>query len=50
MLFASWVNDLMSQLMRFVNGLDRNDYLLLAGITIAIGFFCLKGFGSRSDY
>jgi hypothetical protein len=44
------VNRIISQLMRFIDRLDRTEYLVLAVIAISIGFFCLKGFGSRTNY
>ena len=44
------LNRLMNTFTSVANGMDQNDYLLLAACTILAGFICLKGFGSRTDY
>ena len=36
--------------LRFVTRLNSEEYLLLLLATIVLGFFCLRGFGSRSHY
>lgn len=34
----------------WLNGLDRQSWLYLLGITTVIGLLCMRGFGSRSSY
>ncbi|MCX7425776.1 MAG: hypothetical protein NTW96_09180 [Planctomycetia bacterium] len=36
--------------LRFVTRMNSEEYLLLLLATIVLGFFCLRGFGSRSHY
>jgi len=39
-----------SDLMRWVTSLDKQESLLMLVIVTVIGFFCMRGFGSRSNY
>ena len=36
--------------LRHVDRMDTHEYLLLLLCAIVIGFFCMRGFGSRSEY
>ena len=36
--------------LRFVTRMSSEEYLLLLLATVVVGFFCLRGFGSRSHY
>lgn len=36
--------------MRHVEHLDTQDWLLVFIVAVAIGAFCMRGFGSRSHY
>ena len=44
------MGQLYREAMRFVNHLDMQQWLMLLLGVIVLGFFCLRGFGSRSDY
>jgi hypothetical protein len=37
-------------ILRYVDRMDTHEYLLLLLGAIVIGFFCMRGFGSRSEY
>lgn len=37
-------------LTRFLQRIDPGEYLMLLVLGLVIGFFCLRGFGSRSKY
>ena len=37
-------------LMRVVAGLSPYDWLAVMIVVVLLGFFCMRGFGSRSDY
>ena len=39
-----------SDLMRYVERMGSSEWLIVAFIGIVIGFFCLRGYGSRSNY
>jgi hypothetical protein len=36
--------------MRWVTSLDKQESLLMLVIVTVVGFFCMRGFGSRSNY
>ncbi len=36
--------------MRWVTSLDKQETLLMLVVVTIIGFFCMRGFGSRSNY
>ena len=36
--------------MRFVNTLDKQEWLLILCGVVVIGIFCMRGFGSRASY
>ena len=36
--------------MRWVTSLDKQESLLMLVVVTIIGFFCMRGFGSRSNY
>ncbi|MHB1038400.1 MAG: hypothetical protein ACYC35_28340 [Pirellulales bacterium] len=42
--------DLYNSIMRSLDRLSAQEWLLVFGIVVIIGFFCLRGFGSRSNY
>ena len=41
---------LINQGMRYVEGLDRQEWLVVLVISVLLGALCLRGFGSRSSY
>ena len=41
---------LMPDLMRWVEGLTPQHWLVLLAIVIVVGLLCLRGFGSRSEF
>jgi hypothetical protein len=44
------MNDILNQGMRWVSGLDKQDWLFVLTAALVIGFIALQGFGSRSNY
>jgi hypothetical protein len=44
------MDHLYRDVMRYVNRLDTHEWTLVLLGVILIGFLCLRGFGSRSDY
>jgi hypothetical protein len=44
------MNEVCQQAMRWVSGLDKQDWLLVLAGALVIGFIALQGFGSRSNY
>ncbi|MGQ9573816.1 MAG: hypothetical protein ACUVUC_00720 [Thermoguttaceae bacterium] len=38
------------ELMRMVNRLDAQEWLLILAGVVVVGWVCLRGFGSRSSY
>jgi len=36
--------------MRYVEALDIQQWLLVLVAAVVVGFFCMRGFGSRSQY
>ncbi len=36
--------------MRTLDHLSAQEWLLVFGFVVIVGFFCLRGFGSRSNY
>jgi hypothetical protein len=35
---------------RMIQRMSPEEYLLLVGLAVVLGLFCLRGFGSRSSY
>jgi hypothetical protein len=46
----SFVSELKRETMEFIIGMDRNEWFVAFGILVLIGFFCMRGFGSRTSY
>lgn len=44
------MNELYRSAMRWMNTMDQQDWLILAASCVALGFFLLRGMGSRSSY
>ena len=44
------ISDITRDVLRTVNGYGMNDWALVFGVVLSLGFFCLRGFGSRSGY
>ena len=44
------VGRLYREAMQFFNQLDIQQWLILLLVVIVLGFFCLRGFGSRTGY
>jgi len=38
------------EVIRFIEHMDMQEWLLALLGVIAVGFFCMRGFGSRSQY
>jgi hypothetical protein len=50
LLASNFVSQAWNGAMQWINHLDRNAWLLVLCGVLAIGAFCLRGFGSRSNY
>lgn len=46
----SYVNDFLSFLNNGMNNLGPNGWAVVSAIVLAVGFLCMRGFGSRSNY
>jgi hypothetical protein len=44
------MDDLIRHVMREMNQLDAREWLYVLVGVVFVGLFCLRGFGSRSDY
>ena len=44
------MSQLFREVMRFIEHLDAQQWLLLLLGVVLIGLFCMRGFGSRSGY
>jgi len=44
------VGHLWREVMRVVNSMGTQEWVLVLVGVIVVGFFCLRGFGSRSQY
>jgi len=44
------VDQFCREVMRFIEGMDAQDWLLALLAVVVVGVFCMRGFGSRSDY
>jgi hypothetical protein len=38
------------EVMRFIERMDAQDWLLALLAVVVVGLICMRGFGSRSDY
>lgn len=44
------VIDFGNDMLRYSGGLDRSQWMMIFVGVVAVGFFCMRGFGSRKDY
>ena len=44
------ISDWGRQLSRLVGGMDRGQWMIVFAIVVIVGFFCMRGFGSRANY
>ena len=44
------MSHLAHEMMRSIYRFNLEDWALVFGAVLSLGFFCLKGFGSRSSY
>ncbi len=44
------MSDLYQQALRYANLMDTQQWMLLCLTVIAVGLFCMRGFGSRSNF
>jgi len=44
------VSNLWQDIVKFVNGMDMESWLVALVVVIAVGVLCMRGFGSRSGY
>ena len=38
------------ELVHYVDGMGTQEWMLALVVVIVLGFFCMRGFGSRSNY
>jgi len=46
----NFINRLVTQLARGIQHLDPSDYAVLAASVVLIGFLCMRGYGSRTNW
>jgi hypothetical protein len=44
------MRDLYRAGIHWINGLDRQEWLVVLVVAMVLGFLCMRGFGSRSNY
>jgi hypothetical protein len=44
------VNQFIRDVVRFIEQMDTQDWLLALLAVVVVGLFCMRGFGSRSNY
>ena len=44
------MSEIVNRAMRWVNNIDSQDWLIVLVVAVVLGFFMLRGFGSRSNY
>jgi hypothetical protein len=44
------MHDVYMKIVRWVDTTDKQDWLLVLVAAVVLGFFLLRGFGSRSNY
>lgn len=44
------IRELSHHAMQAICRFDRQDWIVIFAIVVVIGFFCMRGFGSRTDY
>jgi len=49
-LLAMWYSNLYRNVLQRLENLDFHQFSLLVIIIVVFGFYCLRGFGSRSNY
>lgn len=48
--FVAYIGNAYTSSWHWINGLDRQSWLVLLVITTAFGLLCMRGFGSRNSY
>jgi len=48
--FTKWLGQCSGSVWAWFNGLERQEWLVLLGTVAVLGFFCMRGYGSRSHY
>ena len=46
----SWIYGVTGSVWLWCNQLDRQQWLVLMACATVLGFFCMRGYGSRNDY
>ncbi len=44
------MNQFSRDVVRFIEQMDTQDWLLALLAVVVVGLFCMRGYGSRSDY
>lgn len=47
---VTWFYESYNTSWNWLNQLDRQEWLMLLLVGMVVGFFCMRGFGSRSKY
>jgi hypothetical protein len=47
---SEFYHTLERETMHVIMQMDRNHWLIVFGVLLAIGVFCMRGFGSRTSY
>lgn len=45
-----WLTSLVRGGWEWLNGLDRDEWMILLMVTAGLGILCMRGFGSRTNY
>ncbi len=45
-----YFNDLYRDTMRLLMQMEREHWVIAFGVLVVVGFFCMRGFGSRTSY
>ena len=46
----NYLSEAWRELMLVIMQMERDHWLIVFGVLVTIGFFCMRGFGSRTSY
>lgn len=49
-MMEQYFNDLYRDTMRLLMQMEREHWVIAFGVLVVVGFFCMRGFGSRTSY
>ncbi len=47
---GNYIDQAQREINLLIMQMDRDHWLILFGVLVTIGFFCMRGFGSRTSY